>query len=162
MQVEKSVYMSCNSSQSTVENPKGSGHTSVNVLAIDSEEQKSKETSTNPSVHQQEGEIDLFTSDALESVNEEKRQRTLSQKAIHNAIQNKSTELNKAAKSLYMSSDTVLTALEKNITDKEIETVLAPLQQAYTKYQAILKDIETLSEQDKWGEARTQNMPKPL
>ena len=54
-----------------------------------------------------------------------------------------------------MSSDTVLTALEKNITDKEIETVLAPLQQAYTKYQAILKDIETLSEQDKWGEART-------
>jgi hypothetical protein len=72
----------------------------------------------------------------------------LSQKAIHNAIQNKSTELNKAAKSLYMSSDTVLTALEKNITDKEIET-------AYTKYQAILKDIETLSEQDKWGEART-------
>ncbi|CAB3982719.1 Hypothetical predicted protein [Paramuricea clavata] len=147
--------MSCNSSRSTVENPKGFGDTSVNVLAIDSEEQKSKETSTNPSVHQQEGEIDLSTSDALESVNEEKRQRTLSQKAIHNAIQNKSTELNKAEKSLYMSSDTVLTALEKNITDKEIETVLAPLQQAYTKYQAILKDIETLSEQDKWGEART-------
>ncbi|CAB3985600.1 Hypothetical predicted protein [Paramuricea clavata] len=59
--------MSCNSSRSTVENPKGFGDTSVNVLAIDSEEQKSKETSTNPSVHQQEGEIDLSTSDALES-----------------------------------------------------------------------------------------------
>jgi Holliday junction resolvase-like predicted endonuclease len=109
--------MSCNSSQSTVENPKGSGDNSVNVL--DSEGQKSKETSTNPSVHQQEGEIDLLTSDTLESVNEEKRQRTLSQKAIHNAIQNKSTELSKAAKSLFMSSDTtVLTALEKNISNK--------------------------------------------
>ncbi|CAB4017795.1 Hypothetical predicted protein [Paramuricea clavata] len=45
-----------------------------------------------------------------------------------------------------MSSDTVLTALEKNISDKDIETVLAPLQQAYTKYQAI--------QQAKWGEAR--------
>jgi hypothetical protein len=54
-----------------------------------------------------------------------------------------------------MSSHTVLTALEKNISDKEIETVLAPLQQAYTKYQAILKDIETLSEQAKWGEVCT-------
>ena len=62
--------MSCDSSRSTVENPKGSGDTSVNVPAVDSEEQKSKETSTNPSVHQQEGEIDLSTSDAPEPVNE--------------------------------------------------------------------------------------------
>ena len=86
--MEKSVYMSCNSSQSTVENPKGSGDTSVNVLAIDSEEQKSKETSTNPSVHQQEGEIDLFTSDALESVkNEMVLQRINSSRSSLEALQ---------------------------------------------------------------------------
>ena len=39
--------------------------------------------------------------------------------------------------------------------DNEIATVLAPLQQVYIKFQTILKDIETLSEQAKWGEART-------
>ena len=67
-------------------------------------------STTNPSV-QQEGEFDLFTSDKVDPVDKEKRQRTLSQKAIHNAIQTKGTELSKQGKTLRLASDIVFSAL---------------------------------------------------
>ena len=135
-----------------MQNSKEPGSTSL----LDLTSQQSKESTTDPSV-QQEGEFDLSTSHKIDSVqDEEKRQRTLSQKAIHNAIQTKGTELTKQGKTLRSVSDTVLSAIEKNIADKEIEAVLRPLQQAYMKYKGLLRDINELAENDKWGEVDTQ------
>ena len=125
--------MSCHSSQTTVQNPKEPGDTS----ALDPTDQPAKESATNPSVQQQEEIVnDLLTPDKLDS--EEKRQRTLSQKAIHNAIQTSSTELNKQGKALRLASDNVYSALEKNASHKDMETFLEPLQQAYIKYEEML------------------------
>ena len=80
----------------------------------------------------------------------------MSQKAIDNAIQTKGTELTKQGRTLRLVSDTVLSATERNIPDKEIETVLKPLQQAYMKYKGLLKNINKLAEHNKWGEVDTQ------
>ena len=44
-------------------------------------------------------------------------------------------------------------ALEKNASHRDMETFLEALQQAYIKYEGILRDINRLADQDKWGEA---------
>ena len=45
--------------------------------------------------------------------------------------------------------------IRENTSHKETETVLQPLQDAYIKNLAILKGMDNLSKQDKWGEIST-------
>ena len=143
--------MSTSNSHSNEGMPKDTGDSGL----PDSTTNKPEESSNQP-IHEPEGETEQLAADRSEQINEEKRQRTLSRKAIHNAIQNKSMELNRATKALHTAADTVLGTLDKGTSHKELGAVLEPLQQAYTKYNTLLNEIEAFSEQDKWGETRDQ------
>lgn len=130
--------MSSNSIKSTVGDPKESRNVSVTIP----NNSKAMEMSVNPLGHTQEEETQPV------SLNKEKRQRALSQKAIQNAIQTKSVELNTGEKALKNASDTVYTVLKKRASIKENESASLPLEEAYTKYLKILKEVENLYKQD--------------
>ncbi len=115
---------------------------------------KSKETHVDPSVQEQGGEIEL--PNQVESVDEEKRRRTLTQKAVYNAMEVKNTELRKKSKTLKAAADVAYVTLERKTSYTEIKTVLEPLQDAYTKCQDILVEMKSLSAQDKSGETTNQ------
>jgi hypothetical protein len=115
---------------------------------------KSKETHVDPSVQEQGGEIEL--PNQVESVDEEKRRRTLTQKAVYNAMEVKNTELRKKSKTLKAAADVAYVTLERKTSYTEIKTVLESLQDAYTKCQDILVEMKSLSAQDKSGETTNQ------
>ena len=87
---------------------------------------KSKETHVNPSVQEQGGEIEL--PNQVESVDEEKRRRTLTQKAVYNAMEVKNMELRKKSKTLKAAADVAYVTLERKTSYTEIKTVLELLQ----------------------------------
>ena len=69
-------------------------------------------------------------------------------------MQAKDTELRKIADIKNNVGDGLCPIREKT-SHKETETVLEPLQDAYIKNSAILKGMDNLSKQDKWGEIST-------
>ena len=111
--------MSSNSIKSTVGDPKESRNVSVTIP----NNSKAMEMSVNPLGHTQEEETQPV------SLNKEKRQRALSQKAIQNAIQTKSVELNTGEKALKNASDTVYTVLKKRASIKENESASLPIEE---------------------------------
>ena len=89
---------------------------------------------TNPSVHEQEREnLTLPTTNNTESMEDEKRRRTMSQKAVQNAIQTKTVEKNAREKVLKTVIDKAQNVLQKG-THLQMDAILEPLRLAYTKY----------------------------
>ena len=144
--------MSNNSSETTVENPEEHGDTNLSEDVMS----QSKEIPKNPSVRNQERGNELFVHNKAESADEEKRQRTFTQKAIVNTMEAKNTELRKIVKTLKAASDTFYATAEKRTSHKQIGTVLEPLQYAYTKYCEIIQNMRSLAKQDKSREIITQ------
>lgn len=98
--------MSCNSSDATVEKAKECKDASLSDSII----YKSKETPVNPSVQERNWIVSLKQSTIS------KRQRILSKKAIHNAMQAKDTELRKIADIKNNVGDGLCPIREENIT----------------------------------------------
>lgn len=149
--------MSSKSVQTTVGNPRESDNANSTV----SEDVETTKESTNPSVHAQEEETSLASSNKVETLEEGKRRRTLSQKAIQNAIQTKNSELSTEKKVLKSAADTVYSALQKKVSQKEIQTVSQSLEQSLVRYKKISEEISALHKQDKWSEPSKQARETP-
>ena len=79
---------------------------------------QSNEIPKNPSVRNQEENQNSLNK--AESADEEKRQRTFTQKAIVNTMEAKNTELRKILKTLKAASDTFYATAEKKTSHKQI------------------------------------------
>ena len=89
---------------------------------------------------------------SIESIDEDKRQRAMSQKAVQNAIQATSADLDTKEQVLKSTINKTCNALEKG-TCLDVNAMTEPLQLAYMKYQETLEELEGLYGQDKWGDS---------
>ena len=89
----------------------------------------------------------------MEGVNVETgRSRTVSQKAIQNAIQTTLSELTKEGKTLKATYETTEKALSAESLPKDFDIHLSNTKLSYTKYKGLLEKLKRLLEKDKWGE----------
>ena len=78
--------------------------------------------------------------------------RTLSQKAIQNAIQTTLSALTKEGKTLKTTYETVEKALSAESPPKDFDIHLSNTKVSYTKYKGLLEELISLLERDKWVE----------
>ncbi|CAB3978894.1 PREDICTED: uncharacterized protein LOC107357656 [Paramuricea clavata] len=87
---------------------------------------------------------------------DDRRSRTLSQKAIQNAIQSTLTDLTREGKSLKAASESMNRVLSLGPLSKDFDIYLSSTRTSYMKYKDLLEELNSLLEKDKWGELSDQ------
>lgn len=92
-----------------------------------------------------------------ENVAEDQRQRTLSYKALHNAVQVKESELRVKNKEVRDAADAVFALLNKKATPTEVDDILPRLNEALKNYEAPAMELDEIFKQDKWRDFLEQS-----